>query len=98
MIGGKTTFTCQALSGSLPLTIEWFKNDKEIKELSSTRIRTAEDYSSLVIDSIHSSHSGNYTCKISNAYGSDFYSIELKVEDKSDILIVFHNLSNFSTF
>ncbi|XP_053206721.1 neuronal cell adhesion molecule-like isoform X1 [Panonychus citri] len=80
LIGGKTSFACQALSGSLPFNILWFKNGVEIKELSSTRIRTSEDVSVLMIDSISSIHSGNYSCKISNRFGSDVYSIELKVE------------------
>ena len=80
VIGGKTSFACQALTGSLPLTFNWFKDGKEMKELPSTRIRANEDISTLVIDSISSSHSGNYTCKISNRFGSDAFSIELRVE------------------
>ncbi|XP_053205989.1 receptor-type tyrosine-protein phosphatase S-like isoform X6 [Panonychus citri] len=80
-IGSKSSLTCQALSGTLPLQISWFKDGKEIREeVNSMRIRTNEDISNLVIDSISSSHSGNYTCKISNRFGSDFGSIELKLE------------------
>ncbi|XP_053205992.1 receptor-type tyrosine-protein phosphatase S-like isoform X9 [Panonychus citri] len=68
------------MAGSLPVHISWFKDGQEINQMESTRIRTNEDVSVFMIDSIKSSHSGNFTCKISNRFGSDFGSIELKVE------------------
>ncbi|XP_053206039.1 cell adhesion molecule DSCAM-like isoform X2 [Panonychus citri] len=80
MIGGKTSFACQSLFGSPPLSISWYKNGIQLTDSSSTRIRTNEDSSMLTIDSIKSSHSGNYTCKISNRFGSDAFTSELLVE------------------
>ncbi|XP_053212503.1 cell adhesion molecule DSCAML1-like isoform X11 [Panonychus citri] len=80
VIGGKTSFTCQSLTGSSPFQIVWFKNNKEIQDSIETRIRNNEDSSMLIIDSIKSSHSANYTCKISNRFGYDSYSSELLVE------------------
>ncbi|XP_053206679.1 cell adhesion molecule DSCAML1-like isoform X4 [Panonychus citri] len=80
VIGGKTSFTCQSLSGSSPLQITWFKDGKEIFDSSEIRIRNIEDSSLLIIDSIKSSHSGNYTCKITNRFGHDSYTTELVVE------------------
>ncbi|XP_025016015.1 Down syndrome cell adhesion molecule-like protein Dscam2 [Tetranychus urticae] len=80
VIGGKTSFTCQSLAGSPPLLITWFKDGQQMNESASTRIRTNEDSSILIMESISSSHSGNYTCKISNRYGHDSYSSELLIE------------------
>ncbi|XP_053206727.1 cell adhesion molecule DSCAM-like [Panonychus citri] len=80
VIGGKTSFTCQSLFGSAPLSITWVKDGQEISDSSEIRIRNIEDSSMLIIDSIKSSHSGNYSCRISNRYGSDSYSSELLVE------------------
>ncbi|XP_015781640.1 Down syndrome cell adhesion molecule-like protein Dscam2 [Tetranychus urticae] len=80
IIGGSTSFICQKLSGSPPLKIVWFKDGKELEDSEDIRIVSIQDPSVLLINSIKSSHSGNYTCKISNRYGSDTYSTELLVE------------------
>ncbi|XP_053206711.1 cell adhesion molecule DSCAML1-like isoform X2 [Panonychus citri] len=80
VIGGKTSFTCQSLSGSPPLHVSWFKDGNELTDSSTIRIRTNEDSSMLIIDSIQSSHSGNYSCKISNRFGYDTFTTELLVE------------------
>ncbi|XP_053206723.1 cell adhesion molecule DSCAML1-like [Panonychus citri] len=66
--------------GSLPLHFNWFRDGKEIKDLPTIKIRNSEELSTLLIDSINSAHSGNYTCKISNRYGQDSYSTELLIE------------------
>ena len=93
VIGSKSSFTCQASAGSLPLNILWYKDNKEISDSSTVRIRTIEDFSNLIIESISSSHSGNYSCKISNQFGSDSSSIELKVEGK----VSFGSMSNLQS-
>ncbi len=80
MIGGKTSFTCQSVSGTSPFQISWYKDGNELQDSSGTRIRNLEDSSVLLIDSIKSSHSGNYTCRISNRHGYDSYTAELIVE------------------
>ena len=80
MIGSKTSFACQALIGSPPLKVSWFKDENELIDSSSIRIRTNEDSSMLIINSIKSSDSGNYTCKISNRFGYDSFTAELFVE------------------
>uniref|UniRef100_T1K1W5 Uncharacterized protein n=1 Tax=Tetranychus urticae TaxID=32264 RepID=T1K1W5_TETUR len=80
VIGSKTSFFCQSLSGTPPLQIFWIKDGNELRDSTETRIRNLEDSSVLHIDSIKSSHSGNYTCRISNRYGHDSYTAELIVE------------------
>nr|AWV54570.1 sDscam-b3 [Tetranychus urticae] len=80
VIGGSTSFLCQKLSGSSLLQITWYKDGKEIQDSSDIKIGTIQESSILRIDSIKSSHSGNYTCKIANRYGHDSYTAELLVE------------------
>ncbi|XP_053206675.1 cell adhesion molecule DSCAML1-like isoform X1 [Panonychus citri] len=80
VVGGKTSFTCQSLYGSPPLQVNWYKDGKEIGDSSFVRIKSHEDPSVLIIESVKSTHSGNYTCKISNRFGHDSYSTELIVE------------------
>ncbi|XP_053206702.1 cell adhesion molecule DSCAML1-like [Panonychus citri] len=80
VIGGKTSFYCQSLSGSSPLHVTWFKDDKEIHDSSFIRIKSNEDPSVLIIETIQSSHSGNYTCRMSNKLGYDSYTTELLVQ------------------
>lgn len=84
MIGGKTSLTCQSLFGSPPLTIIWYKDGVQLTDSpsKSIRIQSMEALSALIVDSITSSSSGNYTCKISNRYGSDSYTTELLIEGK----------------
>ncbi|XP_015781639.1 Down syndrome cell adhesion molecule-like protein Dscam2 isoform X2 [Tetranychus urticae] len=80
VIGGKTSFICQSLSGSSPLQIIWFKDGKELVDTQDIKVGSIQDSSVLIFDSIKSSHTGNYTCKISNKYGSDSYTTELLIE------------------
>ncbi|XP_053212495.1 cell adhesion molecule DSCAML1-like isoform X5 [Panonychus citri] len=80
VIGGKTSFTCQSLYGSPPLQVNWFKDGKEIGDSSFVRIKSHEDPSILIIESIQSTHSGNYSCKMFNRFGHDSYTAELFVE------------------
>ena len=87
VIGGKTSFTCQILSGSPPLQINWFKDDKKIDNLPAIKILTNGEVSTLIIDEIKSSHSGNYTCRITNRYGHDSHSAQLLVEGNFNLPI-----------
>ncbi|XP_053212494.1 cell adhesion molecule DSCAML1-like isoform X4 [Panonychus citri] len=80
VIGGKTSFTCQSLTGSTPLQINWLKDDKQIEDLPAIKVLTNGEVSTLIIDTIQSTHSGNYTCRITNRYGHDSQSTQLLVE------------------
>ena len=80
VLGGKTSLSCQSLFGSPPLEISWLKDGKQITDSNSIKIRTIEESSILIIDSITSAHSGNYSCNISNRYGQDSFSTQLMIE------------------
>lgn len=81
-LSGKTSLSCQSSSGTSPLYVTWIKDGTVLQDSSFVRIQSSNDPSMLIIDSITSSHSGNYTCKMSNRFGHDSYTTELVVEGK----------------
>lgn len=65
---------CSLEEGDLPVEISWLKDgtplpkNRGFSSPSSIDIREYDEYSSmLVIANLRSEHSGNYTCRISNA-------------------------------
>lgn len=60
----KSTF-----QGSTPLTIRWFKGDKELVSGGSCYITKEALESSLELYAVKTSDSGTYTCKVSNVAG-----------------------------
>jgi len=79
--GQKLTVTCSTTKGSKPLTFEWLK-DGHLLAVEKYRINNDEDYSMLKIDSLNSVDGGNYTCKASNAFGSDSSIFEVQIKRK----------------
>lgn len=78
---------CQLLDGSQPLSFQWLKNGQPLLSASSNKnddrieIQTFNDYSSLAIYNIDRKlHSGNFTCLVSNSFGSDQHSSILIVQ------------------
>ncbi|RWS11618.1 hemicentin-1-like protein [Dinothrombium tinctorium] len=79
--GSKFTALCSVTKGSEPLYFEWFKDQSPIKASSEVKIESASpSVSILMIDKISKRDSGNYTCKVRNAFGSDNYSFQLVVK------------------
>lgn len=60
------------VTGSLPLTIQWMKDRRELKSSGNTRISFVDGTACLEISSVSKSDVGDYLCKASNATGSDF--------------------------
>lgn len=82
-VGSKSTMLCSIQDGSLPFRFEWLKNGhilSPIMDNSVHRITTAEGESLLVIDRLSSSDSGNYSCSVTNSFGSDAQSTVLVVK------------------
>jgi hypothetical protein len=74
---------CSVYEGSLPLFFQWTK-DNEI--ISDTRIKVDsidEMSSKLSIKKVTSKDSGNYTCSVKNAFGSDSHSTSLQIKGSS---------------
>ncbi|XP_054724338.1 cell adhesion molecule Dscam2-like [Uloborus diversus] len=78
--GERASATCTIKSGDRPLQFQWKKDGRDISEISKVEIQTVKDASSiLTIESVSSKFSGNYTCIISNSYGSDSFTAALIV-------------------
>ncbi len=71
---------CAISKGSLPLFFEWTK-DNEIISDDHVKIASHNERSStLSIEKVRSSDSGNYSCNVKNAFGSDSQTIMLIIK------------------
>lgn len=80
--GMRAAITCQIMEGDLPIAFRWERNGKVVSNNAAlgTVIRRIDEFaSSLIIDQVTSSHSGNYTCVAGNVAGSEKYVVPLTV-------------------
>lgn len=62
---------CNLKSGTKPFQFQWSKDQDDIKNIPNVVIDTQADYSVLTVDPVKKENSGNYTCTVTNRYGSD---------------------------
>ena len=79
-IGSIVAAMCTVSSGSQPLTFQWLKNGRELTSSSTHLIGTSLSMATLEIPKVQEFHDGNYTCRVSNSFGSDSLSAKLEVE------------------
>lgn len=67
-VGDRASFSCSVVKGDLPLTISWKKDGRLIDQgphrMSATQVDQFN--SMLVVDSLTSDHTGNYSCVVKN--------------------------------
>lgn len=61
------------------MQFKWMKDGQDIVESSNIEMQSVKDSSILFIESVNAKSSGNYTCIVSNAFGSDKFSAVLTV-------------------
>ncbi len=79
--GAKFRVLCSIEKGSTPLFFQWAKNDEIISSRPETtyKIETSDELSIISIASVQRKDSGNYSCFVRNAFGTDFQSVVLNV-------------------
>lgn len=69
VIPGTTVSFTAAFTGTAPLTVKWFKEDKDIISGGTYFIKKDATSSSLELQSVKPSDSATYTCQVSNDAG-----------------------------
>ncbi|XP_062908156.1 titin-like [Mobula hypostoma] len=69
------------VSGSIPMSITWYKEDKEISASDKYKMLFQENTVSLEINELDFSDAGIYTCKAANSAGKDECSAVLSVKE-----------------
>ncbi|XP_040359846.1 Down syndrome cell adhesion molecule-like protein Dscam2 [Ixodes scapularis] len=79
-VGERGTAICAATVGDQPLTFTWLKNGRGLTdEKKSVTVTDNADFSVLKLPSLSLESSGNYTCIVSNLFGSASHSATLRV-------------------
>lgn len=84
--GERGSAICTIKSGERPLSFQWLKDGTEIEESDNVKIQTIMDSSFLVIESVNSLSTGNYTCIIKNNFGSDRFTAALIVSGNHKVI------------
>jgi hypothetical protein len=73
---------CTAEEGSLPLFFEWSKNGQSLKASPDVnyKIENFDRYSTFSIAKINRKDTGNYTCIVRNAFGTESQNVYLTVK------------------
>uniref|UniRef100_T1JC13 Down syndrome cell adhesion molecule-like protein Dscam2 n=1 Tax=Strigamia maritima TaxID=126957 RepID=T1JC13_STRMM len=81
--GMRAHIVCAVSQGDLPIKFKWLKDGQEIRPLEmGINIRNYDDHAnSLSIESVSSTHTGNYTCIASNEAASVSHIAQLLVYD-----------------
>lgn len=87
-LGLRTTVVCSVLQGDPPFHFTYFKDDQPLRLSDTISFKTNDEYTSfLTIKSLSADSNGKYTCKVSNAAGTD---------EKSDTLNIKGNAYTFT--
>ncbi|NWW99578.1 TITIN protein, partial [Caloenas nicobarica] len=75
------------ISGSLPMTVSWFKQDTEITSSAKYTVHFAEGSASLEIKHLDASDAGVYICRATNSAGSKDSSSTLFIKEPPSFLV-----------
>uniref|UniRef100_A0A0N5D1Z0 non-specific serine/threonine protein kinase n=1 Tax=Thelazia callipaeda TaxID=103827 RepID=A0A0N5D1Z0_THECL len=75
----RAVFTCEAVGRPAP-TARWLRNGRQIPEGARYRTEVQDEIFKLTIKEVWDIDSGEYTCEVSNAYGTDSATATLTVQ------------------
>uniref|UniRef100_A0AC34GPF1 Twitchin n=1 Tax=Panagrolaimus sp. ES5 TaxID=591445 RepID=A0AC34GPF1_9BILA len=75
----RATFVCEATGRPTP-TCRWLKNGREIPDGGRYRVEQSEGTYKLIIKEVWDIDNGDYTCELTNVFGSDSATAALKVQ------------------
>nr|XP_050031654.1 myopalladin-like [Dermacentor andersoni] len=86
-MGQRASVGCLVISGTGPYQFRWQHNGLPIVNSASKYARTkSEDLATVVIENVGAEDVGNYTCSVSNAFGTDSYTAPLDIEGETRFL------------
>lgn len=86
------------LSGSLPMTVSWIKDDRELTEDEHIKMSYESQAAVLNLRNTQISHGGKYICQAQNEAGSQKCLAVLTVKGWSDICVLFHLTAVFHLY
>ncbi|KAH9364301.1 hypothetical protein HPB48_008461 [Haemaphysalis longicornis] len=80
-LGQRASVGCLVVGGTAPFRFHWEQNGRAIVNSASKYAKTkSEDLATVVIEKVGAQDVGNYTCFVTNAFGTDSYTALLVVE------------------
>eukprot|EP00062_Callorhinchus_milii_P005912 gi/632946130/ref/XP_007888405.1/ PREDICTED: titin-like [Callorhinchus milii] len=86
ILGASSHLECK-FSGSVPISISWYKDDKELSVSDKYKITCHDNTASLEISQLELSDCGTYSCKATNPAGKDECSGVLAVKEPPSFLV-----------
>ncbi|XP_038212053.1 Down syndrome cell adhesion molecule-like protein Dscam2 [Zerene cesonia] len=80
-VGGSTQATCSLVSGDKPIQFSWHKDNLPIPSVLKVEQKNMDFFTILVIQDLNSMHSGEYSCRATNDFGTVSHSASLIVKE-----------------
>ncbi|KAG6445859.1 hypothetical protein O3G_MSEX004154 [Manduca sexta] len=80
-VGGSSQTSCTLISGDKPIQFTWHKDNLPIPSALKVEQKNMDFFTIIVIQDLTSAHSGEYTCKATNDFGSVSSTASLVVKE-----------------
>ncbi|CAH2037690.1 unnamed protein product, partial [Iphiclides podalirius] len=80
-VGGSAQATCSLVSGDKPILFSWHKDNLPIPSVLKVEQKNMDFFSILVIHNLSSAHTGEYSCRATNDFGTISHTAPLIVKE-----------------
>ncbi|XP_072932101.1 cell adhesion molecule Dscam2-like [Epargyreus clarus] len=80
-VGGSTQATCSLVSGDKPIQFSWHKDNLPIPSVLKVEQKNMDFFTILIIQDLSSVHTGEYSCRATNDFGTVSHSSSLTVKE-----------------